>query len=360
MRLKISNNSFEGQTIYAGIDVHKKSWKVTVRNEHHHLKTFSQEPSAHTLINYFKNNYPGATIRVLYEAGFSGFSASREFAEKGIECKLVHALDIPRSNKDRQMKSDTVDSRRLCSLHFDPKQEYIHIPDEELEADRALLRQRIRVMKDLSRTKNRLKSLFFQIGVKIPEEINEEASRKWTKEYLKWVESIQVSASSFKKAIDRYIEIGKVLSSQLKECNKAVMELSRKERYKEEFGLIMTIPGVGKMTAMVFLLQIGDVGRFKTLDQLCLYVGLAPRTYSSGEEIKTGGMVKRGRKELKINLIECSWVAIRQDSALTLKFSELCKRMNKNKAIIRIARKILSRIRYVLRTKEVYQTGVVQ
>ena len=360
MKREINEKSFEGQIIYAGIDVHKNSWKVTIRNEQHHLKTFSQDAEASILISYFKRNYPGGTYKVLYEAGFSGFSACREFIQNGIECKLVHPMDIPKSNKDKQMKTDTVDSRKLCSLHFDVNQQFIHIPDVELEADRALLRQRYRVMKDLARTKNRLKSLLFQIGVKIPEEISESASRSWTKEYIKWVENIEVIAESFKITINRYVLMGKMLADQLKQCNEAVMLLSNKERYKLNFGLLMTMPGIGRLTAMVILLQIGDIGRFKTLDQLCLYIGLVPKTYSSGEDIKTGKLVNRGRREIKIHLVESSWVAVREDPALMIKFNELIKRMNKNKAIIRIARKMLSRIRYILQNKEPYQMGVVQ
>lgn len=360
MRRKINNKTFEGQTIYAGIDVHKKSWKVTLRNEHHHLKTFSQNPAPEVLLKHLYQNYPGANYKTLYEAGFSGFGACRKFIEKGVDCKIVHPMDIPRSNKDRQMKTDTVDSRKLCSLHFDVNQQYIHIPDEELEADRALLRQRYRVMKDLARTKNRLKSLFLQLGIQIPKEYEGSASRIWSSGYLNWVRSIEVKESSARWSIDRYVTIGKLLKAQLKECNKAVLSLSKKDRYNEDFQLLLTIPGVGRLTAMVLLLQIGDINRFKTLDKLCFYVGLVPRTYSSGDSQKTGKLIKRGRREIKIHLIECSWVAVRKDPALTSKFVELCRTMNKNKAIIRIARKLLSRIRYILKNKEPYQIGIVQ
>ena len=62
----------------------------------------------------------------------------------------------------------------------------------------------------------------------------------------------------------------------------------------------------------------------------------------------TGKMINRGRKELKIMIIEAAWEAVRLDPALMAKFNELTRRMNKNKAIIRIARKLVSRMRYVL------------
>jgi transposase len=82
--------------------------------------------------------------------------------------------------------------------------------------------------------------------------------------------------------------------------------------------------------------------------------------YGSGEKMQTGKMLKRGRKELKIMLIEASWVAIRKDPALMLKFNQLSKRMHKNKAIIRIARKMLSRIRFVLQNQQSYELSIVK
>src|SRR5690606_20502574 len=125
-------------------------------------------------------------------------------------------------------------------------------------------------------------------------------------------------------------------------------------RYRDNCQLLLGIPGVGIITSLTFLTQIGDVRRFQRLDDLCNYVGLVPKMYGSGDKIQTGKMTRRGRKELKIMLIEASWEAVRQDPALMLKFNDLSKMMNKNKAIIRIARKLLSRIRFVLMNRQPY------
>jgi len=82
--------------------------------------------------------------------------------------------------------------------------------------------------------------------------------------------------------------------------------------------------------------------------------------YGTGDKMRTGKIIHRGRKELKIMLIEASWEAIRKDPVLMAKFNELAQRMNKNKAIIRIARKLLSRIRFVLMNQQSYELGVVK
>lgn len=360
MRSKSTNVNFAGQTIYIGIDVHKKSWKITLRSDHHHLKTFSQDPDADLLVTHLHHRYSGATYIAVYEAGFCGFYICRRLIALGVDCRVVHPLDIPRSNKDKVLKTDAIDSRKLCGLLFNVDQQYIHIPDAELEADRALLRQRYRIVRDLVRTKNRLKSLFFQMGITIPEEFKDAPSRQWSAKYLAWMDQMEVDHPSIKLVIDRYVELGKMQKEQLKACNRVLVTVSQKPRYKEDFALLRTIPGIGKLTAMMILFQLGDIRRFDTLDKLCFYIGLVPKIYASGESQKTGRMIKRGRRELKVHLIESAWVAVRKDPALTLKFNELSLRMEKNKAIIRIVRKMLGRIRFVLLNNEPYQIGIVK
>lgn len=123
--------------------------------------------------------------------------------------------------------------------------------------------------------------------------------------------------------------------------------------------MILGVPGIGLVSTMTILLQLGEINRFKRLDELCSYVGLIPKMHNSGDRIRDGKMVNRGRKELKLILIEASWIAVRKDSALMAKYDELIKRMNKNKAIIRIARKLLSRIRHILQKNEGYELGLV-
>jgi transposase len=318
----------------------------------------SQNPDPELLASYLKRNFPGGEFHAVYEAGFSGFGACRKLRELGINCLVVHPSDVPTSTKEKLQKTDPVDSRKLArslrSLEF----EGIHIPDVKLEADRALVRQRFRVMKDLSRTKNRVKSLLFQFEINIPERFTSAQTRHWSKEFINWLKALSVPEGSLKQTINNYVQIGESQRSSLLVLNRQVRALSQTESYKRNYLLLISIPGIGVTTAMHILTQLGDIRRFERLDDLCNYVGIVPTMHGSGERMQTGKMIKRGRKELKIMLIEASWEAIRKDPALMAKFNELSLRMNKNKAIIRIARKMLSRIRYVLIHQEEYQMGI--
>jgi hypothetical protein len=74
----------------------------------------------------------------------------------------------------------------------------------------------------------------------------------------------------------------------------------------------------------------------------------------------TGELTRRGHPMLKTALIECSWRAIKDDPALTKAFLDYCKRMKKNKAIVKICRKLASRIRFVLKNQVPYKKHLVE
>lgn len=360
MQSKVTKESFNGQSFYIGIDYHKKSWKVTILGEQYEHKSMSQDPSPEILANYLNRNFPGATYNAVYEAGFSGFKSCRKLNELGINCMVIHPADVPSTQKEKLQKTDKADSRKLAKSLRDKAFEFIHIPDPQLEAERALVRQRFRIMKDLSRTKNRVKSLLFQFGINVPDRFTSSQTRHWSKVYINWLKELEISDQNLRQVIDNYLATGERQRKELLLLNKQVRNLSQSPKYNTNYQFLLGIPGIGLMTAMTFLTQIGDINRFERLDDLCNYVGLVPRMYGSGDKMQVGKLIKRGRKELKIMLIESSWEAIRKDPALMLKFNELCNRMPKNKAIIRIARKILSRIRFVLKNQQPYELSVIK
>lgn len=360
MRTEITKDSFKGQSFYVGIDSHKKSWKVTILGEQYEHKTMSQNPDPDLLATYLHRNFPGGNYHAVYEAGFNGFESCRRLNQLGVNCIVIHAADVPTNQKEKLQKTDAVDSRKLARSLRSKEFEAIHIPDQKLEADRALVRQRFRLTKDVGRTKNRVKSLLFQFNILIPDRFTSAQTRHWSKVYINWLKGLAIEQQSLKQVLDNYIVVGERQRNDLLMVNKQVRNLSLTDAYYHNYQLLLSVPGIGLVTAITFLVQIGDINRFKQLDDLCNYVGLVPKMYGSGEKMQVGEMIKRGRKELKIMLIEASWDAIKKDPALMLKFNELSKKMHKNKAIVRIARKILSRMRFVLQNQQRYELGIVQ
>src|ERR1035437_7697099 len=193
MRTEITKDSFIGQSFYVGIDSHKKSWKVTILGEQYEHKTMSQNPDPNLLASYLKRNFPGGDYHAVYEAGFSGFESCRKLNELGVNCIVIHPADVPTTQKEKLQKTDKADSRKLARSLRSNEFEAIHIPDPELEADRALIRQRFRLMKDVSRTKNRVKSLLFQFGLQIPDRFTSAQTRHWSKVYIDWLKELSIT-----------------------------------------------------------------------------------------------------------------------------------------------------------------------
>ncbi len=129
------------------------------------------------------------------------------------------------------------------------------------------------------------------------------------------------------------------------DITRGIRALANSDEYRQNVRLLKTVPGISILTAMTLLTELYEISRFKNLDKLCSYVGLIPDTNSSGETDQKTGITKRWNAQLRGILIESSWVAVRKDQALVMTFTTLCKKMPKNNAIVRIARKLLKSIR---------------
>jgi transposase len=109
---------------------------------------------------------------------------------------------------------------------------------------------------------------------------------------------------------------------------------------------------------MIILTEIDNIHRFANQEKLTSYVGLTPTSHSSGDKDIHGEMVNRGNKFLKSAIIESAWIAARIDPVLHMEYIVYCRRMKKNKAIVRIARKLLNRVNYVLKNESLYNDGI--
>ena len=100
--------------------------------------------------------------------------------------------------------------------------------------------------------------------------------------------------------------------------------------------------------------------RFKNLDKLTAFLGLVPDCNSSGDKERDTGISKRYQKYLRYLLVESAWIAIRKDPALTLAFSNLTKKKDNQKAIIKITKKLVNRMRCVWLNQIEYSPSVIQ
>lgn len=352
--LKVTD--FTEQNIYVGLDVHHKSWKVCIYSNEFELKTFSQPPDALLLSNYLKKHYPNAIFHLAYEAGFCGYWIHRAFKAEGIACDVIHPADIPSSDKELKRKTDEVDCRKIARGLKNNELNAIFIPEERQEADRMLIRSRAKTVKDLTTVKNRIKAFLKIYGISIPEEFT---IGNWTNRFTEWLHQLSFTEYSNKRSFEFYLRQASFLIDQRKQIEQEIQTLATDIEYTNQVKLLTTIPSIGTLTAMTFLTEIGNFQRFRNTDHLSSYCGLSPDCRNSGQTERVIGITRRGNVILKTILIECSWMAIRKDPALLIYYKKLLPRMNGNKAIVKVARKLLNRIAYVLRQQQPYVIGIV-
>lgn len=348
--------SFKGQHIYVGIDTAKKSWTVTILTEKLEHKTFSQPPVPQTLVAYLKRTFPDAHYLCAYEAGLFGFWIYDALTSMGVDCIVVHPADIPTKDKEKRNRNDSVDSRKIAKNLRNGELTPLYIPCRQSQEDRSLVRMRISMVSKQTRCKNQIKALLSFYGIQIPPELS---SSYWSNRFICWLENISFQYDSGRNTLGVLLSELKHLRCSILQLTKEIRHLSRQEPYKELVGYLTSIPGISTMTAMVILTELIDVNRFKNLDHLASYFGLIPGEDSSGEIQRHTGISRRRNANLRYLLIESSWVAVRKDPALLASFDELTGRMSKSKAIIRIARKLLNRIRFVLKNRCYYELCVV-
>lgn len=349
--------SFINTHFFIGVDTHLKNWKVTIRTGGIELKTFSMNPSPLELLSYLHKHYPEGIYHIVYEAGFCGFWALRIFKEHNIDCIIVNPADVPTSHKEKANKSDPIDSRKLSREHENKSLHGIYIPSPEQEELRMLMRLRYRVIQSQTRTKNRIKGLLYSQGIQIPVQFSGRA--RWSHAFILWLESIAMKTSAGQFTLQNLL----IQLTEARLHNKNILKELRKESHQEHIAPIinalLTVPGVAFITAMTLYTEIIDMNRFSDEDHLVSFIGLVPSTQSSDDTIKSNSITKRQNAFLRFTMIETAWTAVREDPAITMKYNELCKRMKSQDAIVRIAKKLVRRIRHVWLHRQEYHYALV-
>lgn len=347
--------NFKGQNIYVGIDVHLKNWHVTVLTESGFKRKFSQPSSAYALFEHLQKHYPGGIYHAVYESGFTGFSTYYSLTAYGMKCTIAHAADIPVGQYESVMKTDAVDSERLArALREGSLRNPVYVPSKELLDHRGILRFRTLLQKQLGGYKSRVKHLLHTNGVSFPDCFSR-LSTHWSRRFMGWLRDDVRLLSPTRETLDLLLEQIDKLRGDVLSVTRRIRQLSRTEPYASRVALLLSVPGIGMLTAMHLLTEIEKPERFNGQRAFASYLGLVPTCHDSGEKKRTGEMTFRGNKRLRTLLVESSWIAIRQDRALAACYGRFCKRMEPQEAIVRIARKLSNRILSVLKTGKMYE-----
>ena len=349
------STDFTGQRFYIGLDVHKKSWTITVRALGIELVHFSQEPNVDQLCHYLQSRYSGGHFLSAYEAGFCGTSLHHTLCRAGIQNIIIHPADLPESDKHKKNKTDLHDSRAIARYLEAGVLSSIHIMPLDQQQRRALFRCREAKVKDVTRCSNRLRSFLDYAGVELPELFRDK--EYISRNFLLYLSTLQLATLQGTRVLQQYIEDLKYQRSQLlhltRELKKVIVA-----HYKESYACLLSVPGLGSITAMALLVETGDLHRFENPDQYCSYLGLVPSEQSSGERVYNTRIQPRCNTHLRPLLIEAAWTAIRRCPMLLAYYKKHVGK-NSKRAIVKVARKLALIAKAVALNKTTYLAGYV-
>lgn len=350
-----SNNNFCNyqNKVFIGIDVHLKQWTIGICYNNRVQKAFQQAPSAEALRKYLDRWYPGMEYYSAYEAGFCGYGAHYDLMELGISNIVFNPADIASKNKERCRKTDSVDAAKIARELSRGELEPIHILSQDHIRERALMRYREQLKKDLSRLKIQIRHAIHFNHVTIPTEFD---NHRWTLGFIAWIRQT-CTESALKDAafcINAMVDRLEYLMKEMRVLNRRIITLMNTDRYARHFHLLKTVPGVGNTTAAMLLLELGDLSEFSSVDRFCSFLGLVPDCHCSDDTDTGAFLTRRRRRALRKCMIEAAWRAVGTDKAMASYYARWRKNMNENKSIIKVAHKLAKCIKFVLKNNTEY------
>ena len=186
MKKQDNHLDFSGQKVFAGLDVHKKTWRTatcTINTNPTNWPVTIRKPFIENLKGYFDKHFPGAEIECAYEAGFCGFWIQKELEKIGIRTLVAHAADIPTSDKDRKQKEDKRDARKIAKALKNGEIQGIYVPGDQALSVRSVVRERYSIAKSGRRIKCQIKSHLAMYNIDIPVEMTK---KHWSGPFIKW------------------------------------------------------------------------------------------------------------------------------------------------------------------------------
>lgn len=264
---------------YVGVDVAKADFYACIEEQGESRKFNNTALGINAFLHHLgKHNFNHAdTVIGLESTGSYHLRLCLQCAQVGFQIKVINPLIIKKYNQTnlRRVKTDKQDA---SLIRYCVAQGAGYAFADTAEAIR---------LKSLVRQRNSLANLLFK--------------------NKRQQEDIQYKEDCLKIKLNPvYQEMGAILLDKIKELERALKEFSKPEQK-----LLQTIPGVGPLTAVSFIAEVGDIQRFKQAKQLVAFIGLDSRVHQSGTSIKGKGYIsKRGNKILRTRLYNAASVAV--------------------------------------------------
>ena len=248
-----------------------------------------------------------------------------------------------RASYIRKQKTDKRDAAHILKLLVEGRFPRIWVPDAKMRDQRQLLIHRHKLVQIRSRVKNELQHLMMNQGV-------QKKHKLWSVRGRAELEQLPLQHWAGRRREDLLCLL-KMLDEQIEQMDQAVAVAAQQN---DQARLLMTQPGVGPVTALAFVLTIGDVTRFARSKQVASYLGLIPSESSSGGKQRMGAISRQGNRLLRVLLVEAANSAVRFDPGFRKEYAHRCHQKHRAIAKVAAARKLAVRLYWMLRTQTPY------
>jgi transposase len=259
---------------------------------------------------------------------------------------LVARVEVANAGKialiaNTRVKTDKHDVMKLAKLSAAGLIPEVWVPPQPVRELRMLMSHRRRLVKVGTLVKNRMQSLLHRHHLVPPAgETFSPANRKW------WA-NLDVSPTECLH-LKHDLATLKQVEEQLADVEAELNRLSTRAPWANSMPYLVQLPGLGLITALTVLAAIGDVTRFETAKKLVGYAGLGASVHDSGQTHRTGRITKTGRRDLRYVMVEAAWAAVEHHPFWKAEFTRLARRMDENKAVVAVARRLLIALWHVL------------
>ena len=282
-------------------------------------------------------------VRVGMEASGQARWFEHLLAELDFELWVGDAAKI-RTKRVRKQKTDRQDAQLLLGLMLENRFPQVWVASWENRDLRQLLWHRHRMVQMRTRLMNQLQALALNEGIRRKKGLWREAGRKQ-------LESVALAPWASQRRHD-LLELLDRLSPRIAELSERVEEEAHKIPAAQQ---LMTHPGVGPLTALAFLLILGQAQRFRCGNQVASYLGLVPEEDSSGEHRRLGHISKQGNSLLRFLLVEAAQVTVCSDPEWRRKYFHLALRRGRKIAKVAMARRLAVRLYWMWRKQWDYE-----
>ena len=324
---------------HVGLDIHKQHILVAAVDGQQQVALKPRKISVQAFSNWaIKHLRP--TDRVAMESTSNAWHWYDHLIPLVAEVRVANAYKVKLISQSR-VKTDKQDALVLAQLLAANLLPSVWVPPPHVRELRGIVAHRFHLVRDRTAAKNRLHSVLHRHNLSLPagDPFSQENREWWQAQALSPTEILRIRHEL------RHIEH---LTQLITEVEAEVARLSVTFPWDEQVAFLVQLPGVGLNSAMTILSAIGDIGRFPSAKQLVGYAGLGASVHASGQTYRTGKITKQGRRELRVVLVECTWMAVRHSPVWKSRFNVLTARSGKQKAIVAIARKLLVVVWHVL------------